>query len=139
MGRKFIVRGVLLHPSESSYKQAREMLKGIGEDSQLITIKPSYEKASEINRLNLPKRLNVRFVRVLLSTGKYEVLVTNLLDEQLYPTEDFKELYHLRWRCETFYGILKTRLNLEHFSGKTVWGVAPPLNQFIKIFIQQYF
>jgi hypothetical protein len=115
LGRKFIVRC-----SESSYKKAREMLKGIGEDSQRTTIKPSYEKASEINRLNLPKRLNVRFVRVLLSTGKYEVLVTNLLDEQLYPTEDFKELYHLRWRCETFYGILKTRLNLEHFSGKTV-------------------
>ena len=42
LGIKFMVRGVLLHPSESSYKQAREMLKGIGEDSQLTTIKPSY-------------------------------------------------------------------------------------------------
>jgi hypothetical protein len=118
MGRKYIVRC-----SESSYKQARAMLKGEGADSQLTTIKPSYEKAIEINRLKLPRRLTVRFVRVLLKTGKYEVLVTNLLDEQLYPTEDFKELYHLRWRCETFYGILKTRLNLEHFSGKTVESV----------------
>jgi len=115
MGRKFIVRC-----SGSSYKQAREMLKVFGKDSQLTTIKPCYEKASEINKLKLPKRLTVRFVRVPLNNGKYEVLVTNLLDEQLYPIEDFKELYHLRWGCETFYGILKTRLNLENFSGKTV-------------------
>jgi len=115
IGRKFVVRC-----SEASYKQARTMLKGLGEDSQLTTLKPSYEKSSEINRLKLPKRLAVRFVRIPLNNGKYEVLVTNLLDEQLYPIEDFKELYHLRWGCETFYGILKTRLNLENFSGKTV-------------------
>jgi len=55
--------------------------------------------------------------------GEYEILVTSLLNEPLYPTEMFKELYHLRWGIETFYGLLKTRLELENFTGKTVESV----------------
>lgn len=57
---------------------------------------------------------------MLLSTGEYEILVTSLLDEQLYPSEIFKELHYLRWGIETFYGLLKPRLELENFTGKTV-------------------
>jgi hypothetical protein len=45
------------------------------------------------------------------------VLVTSLLDKARYPTEGFLELYGLRWRIETFYGLLKTRLGLENCSG----------------------
>lgn len=45
------------------------------------------------------------------------MLVTSLLDEALYPTEGFGALYHLRWGVETFYGLLKTRLELENFTG----------------------
>lgn len=71
----------------------------------------------------MPKALTVRFVRVLLDTGEWEVLVTSLRDEPLYPTADFKALYHLRWGIETFYGILKTRLELENFSGLSVESV----------------
>jgi hypothetical protein len=32
--------------------------------------------------------LKVRFVRVLLETGEYEILVTSLLDEKRYPTSN---------------------------------------------------
>jgi len=45
------------------------------------------------------------------------VLVTSLLDGYLYPTQGFLALYHLRWGIETFYGLLKTRLELENFTG----------------------
>ena len=45
------------------------------------------------------------------------MLVTSLLDTVRYPTADFLELYGLRWGVETFYGLLKTRLGLENFSG----------------------
>jgi hypothetical protein len=53
-----------------------------------------------------------------LNTGDWEVLVTSLLDETLYPTKDFLDLYHRRWGIETFYGVLKTRLGLENFTGR---------------------
>ena len=64
--------------------------------------------------------LTLRFVRVTLKTGEYEVLVTSLLDEEMYPTAEFLTLYGKRWGIESFYGILKTRLDLENFTGKSV-------------------
>ena len=96
---------------------------GIHKASQLITLKPHHAKRKQIREYDLPEETQVRFVRVQLSTGEYEVLVTNLLDEQVFPTEDFLEIYALRWGIEGFYGILKTRLNLENFTGKTAESV----------------
>jgi len=50
-------------------------------------------------------------------------LVTSLLDEALHITQDFKELYNLRWGIETFYSIVKTILSLENFTGKSAESV----------------
>src|SRR5258708_14550895 len=60
-----------------------------------------------------------RFVSVRLPTGELEVLVTSLLDETLYPTAEFLSVYHWRWGHETFHLMLKGRLELENFSGRT--------------------
>ena len=107
--------------SAASFKTARMMLKGIGPESQIVTIKPS--KSKPIAALGLPKTLTVRFVRVMLDTGKYEVLVTSERNEQVYPSAEFKEIYAQRWGIETFYGVLKTRLELENLTGKTAESV----------------
>lgn len=110
--RDFVVRC-----SSASFAEAREMLKGKGADSQTVTLTPCAGQVPAIRGLNLPESVKVRFVRVRLSSGEYEVLVTSLLDETSYPTEGFSELYYLRWRIETFYGLIKTRLELENFTG----------------------
>lgn len=65
----------------------------------------------------------VRLVSVRLSTGELEVLATSLLDETLYPSEGFGEVYHLRWGVESFYLVLKSRLEVERFSGETLEAV----------------
>jgi len=59
----------------------------------------------------------VRLVKVELSTGEAEILITSLLDEQKYPDSLFKELYFLRWCIETFYDEIKNKIKVEHFSG----------------------
>jgi hypothetical protein len=59
----------------------------------------------------------VRLVTGPLETGDLEVWAAHLLDEALYPTEEFAELYHHRWGLETYYGLIKSRLDLENFSG----------------------
>ena len=46
--------------------------------------------------------------------------MTNLLDEQAYPVEDFAALYHQRWRIEEPYKQQKQGLQIENFSGKSV-------------------
>lgn len=110
--RHFVIRC-----SAASFAAARRMLRGEGPDSQRVTLTPCAGQAPLIRQLGLPLTLAVRFVRVRLSTGEWEVLVTSLHDEAAYPTAGFLELYQRRWGVETFYGVLKTRLDLENFSG----------------------
>lgn len=116
-------RDFLVRCSASSFSTARRMLKGEGADSQTAVLKVPSGKRRETRQQQLPEAITVRFVRVTLDTGEYEVLVTSLLDENEYPTEEFKTLYRFRWCEETFYGILKTRLELENFTGKTAESV----------------
>ncbi len=117
-GKNFIIRC-----SKSSFKEAREMLLGKGKCSQLVTLTPHHTKKKEVQEKQLPDSITVRFVRVKLSTGEYEVLVTNLCDEREFPTKEFKDIYKMRWGIESFYGVLKSRLQLENFSGNSVEAV----------------
>ena len=59
----------------------------------------------------------------MLDNGDIEVLITSLLDETRYPVDCFKALYHLRWGIEEVYKRLKSRLEIENFSGKSVLSV----------------
>ncbi|MGZ5585334.1 MAG: hypothetical protein ACXWE4_01530 [Methylobacter sp.] len=43
--------------------------------------------------------------------------MTSLCGETRYPSQGFLELYRLGWGIETFYGLLKTRLELKNFTG----------------------
>ncbi len=110
-------RDYVIRCSAASFAVARKMLKGEGKESQTAMLKPCAEQMPIIRKLGLPISLKVRFVRVKLSTGENEVLVTSLHNEELYPSTDFSRLYYLRWGIETFYGLLKTRLGLENFTG----------------------
>lgn len=71
----------------------------------------------------LPAQMAVRLVTVRLSTGELEVLATSLLDPERYPVGCFLELYGQRWGIESYYGVLKGRLDLENFSGQSLEAV----------------
>ena len=116
-------RHFVMRCAAASFGVARQRLQGEGLDHQVVTLTPCAGQRRLIQSRGLPLTLTVRFVRVLLSTGEWEVLVTSLLDETADPTADFLELYHWRWGVETFYGLLKTRLDLENFSGLTAEAV----------------
>src|SRR5674476_1507067 len=109
-------REVVARCSAASFSMARQMLKGEGADSQTVILTPCAKQLPMIRAAGLPETLTVRFIRVLLSTGEFEVLVTSLVDEVLYPTPDFLELYGLRWGIETLYGLV---LSLIHISEPT--------------------
>ena len=65
------------------------------------------------------KRFTCRLIKVALENGNTEILCTSLLDQQKYEYNQFKALYHLRWNVEETYKLLKTRIELEDFSGRT--------------------
>jgi hypothetical protein len=87
--------------------------------SVVVELVPHRELLKELQEAGLPTVIKLRFVTVRLTTGELEVLATNLLDEKLYPTECFAELYGKRWGIETYYGLLKGRLDLGNFTGLT--------------------
>lgn len=90
----------------------------VGEDDIEVYYQPSHAAKKACFEVDLPPNsLKVRLVKIKLKTGEYEVLATNILDEE-FGTEDFKELYNLRWGVEEEYKRIKSRTELEAYSGK---------------------
>lgn len=103
--KTFIVSGatdqiVVLHPNQAARRRCRE---------QALSARP----------------LPVRLIRVLLDSGESEVLMTSLLDQTEYPASCFQELYPLRWNLSEGYQRLKSRLEIENFSGTEGLSVEP--------------
>lgn len=61
--------------------------------------------------------VKVRLVRVELSSGEVEILISSLLDIEKYPNTIFAKLYFMRWGIETYYDELKNKIKAEYFSG----------------------
>ena len=72
--------------------------------------------------------IDVRLVKVKLPSGITEILMTSLLDQETYPLEIFKDLYHQRWAVEEDYKLLKSRLDLENYSSYSEGGVLQDLH-----------
>lgn len=68
------------------------------------------------------KSFSVRVLKVKLPTGETETLLTSLNQKQL-PIRKAAALYFKRWAVETSYDLLKSKLQLENFSGKTAVSV----------------
>ncbi|MBS3977047.1 MAG: transposase [Syntrophomonadaceae bacterium] len=62
--------------------------------------------------------LHVRVINVALQSGEIEKLITNIHDDS-FTNEDFKKIYFKRWGVEVKYNQLKSRYELENFSGST--------------------
>lgn len=63
--------------------------------------------------------INCRIVKLKLKNGEYEYLLTNTD----FDTNELKGLYFKRWGIETFYGYIKSSLQLENFSSKSSNGI----------------
>jgi hypothetical protein len=106
--------------SKSSFAAAQDLFRANrAGHSQIVKLVAASDQRAELKPLGLPSELIARFVSLRLPTGELEVLVTSLLDETLYPTREFLEVYHCRWNHETYHLMLKGRLDLEHWSGQT--------------------
>ena len=60
--------------------------------------------------------ISLRMIKIPLENESLEVLATNLSKIE-FSTKEIKELYHMRWGIETAYETLKSRLQLENFTG----------------------
>ena len=92
--------------------------------SKIVELRPTQLVINELYKkgylIKKHTTIKVRMVKVKLSTGVIEVLLTSLYDEQEYTEEDLKYVYGLHWGIETSYGTQKNQLQLEQASGHRV-------------------
>jgi len=90
----------------------------------IITLEANKRSRETCQSKGLPTTvLTLRLIRVELNNNEVEVLITNLIDEQIFPAKEFKALYHLRWGIEENYKRLKQWVEIENFSGKSALSV----------------
>lgn len=92
-----------------------------GEKERIVQFtlpKKDYKKLADYPQMQKTP-ITCRLIRVELDNGEVEVLCASLIDSNQYPCDEFGELYHLRWGEEEAYKLLKSRVEIENFSGKT--------------------
>lgn len=72
-----------------------------------------------INQEHPYVKMTLRFVMILLPNGNKECLVTNLPEDKFSP-EKLKKLYHMRWKIETSFRLVKYSANLLEFHSKKI-------------------
>ena len=72
-------------------------------------------------------------VRIELESGETEILLSTLVNEEIFTPAHLKELYGLRWPIEESYKTFKHKVCIENFSGKSEKAVLQDF--YVKIFI----
>lgn len=122
---------------KTSFVKAKSLFAPHCEQKDLILeINAPKHLKDELRKNNLPAKMKIRFVQVILKNGTVEVLATNILDNNILQTSDFMELYAKRWGIETYYDILKNRLSLENFTGLTALAVKQDF--YATVFLTNY-
>ena len=117
MGVKYIIR----LQSTNMYEEEKKSMKTNDEWIELRVAGNRLKKIEdEATRQELKgkKAIPVRMTKVILDTGEIEYLLSNISEETI-QTEEMKEAYFKRWQIEIGYDILKNKLHIENFTGKT--------------------
>lgn len=90
-----------------------------------ISLKSSYQRKrnpriKELLSKGYPDKIKLRVVKLTLSNGVKEYLITSVLDKNELTTKDFNEIYNLRWNEEVYFDFQKNIMEIENFTGKTV-------------------
>jgi len=107
---------------KDSLKFSKQFVRS-NKKSAVIEIFPSPDSITGLKKcgyiVQKDTPIKVRLIRVELSSGTIEVLMTNLWEEEGYATNEFKMLYSMRWGVESNIGFQKNILQLESMSGLT--------------------
>jgi len=90
----------------------------------IVTLTPKNDSRKKCHQNGVSDQpITVRLIRVDLPQGEKEILITSVLESKALSAKRFKGLYHARWGVEEAFKRLKSRLEVENFSGKSVRAV----------------
>ena len=94
-----------------------------GEKQRLIHLPAPNSSVNTLCQMGLDRKpLKLRLIRID-NGDKTQILITSLIDARQYPYSIFSDLYHLRWPTEEDYKSMKSRIEIENFSGKSALSV----------------
>ena len=111
-------------------------VRRLGKGDQVVRwLRPAFDKGgATLARAQydaLPDELEVREVRYAVAEKGYRTrvvtVVTTLLDAERYPKAAVAELYGIRWRVETHFAELKSRLGMDRLKCRTPDGALREL------------
>lgn len=113
----------LFRMRDHSWKCVQSFIaSGLKEEVVELNVYP-YSKVAKKIPANVRKIIQVRLVKQVTRSGEIRVYATSLLDKEVYSRTAIINLYKQRWGIEEAYKTLKARLDVIHFSGKTVKAV----------------
>lgn len=118
IGVDFVIRAKL----SRTFMEVEAFISSKDSDSTII-LNATAKQEWWVEKLGLPRQIQVRLVKVMLEDGTVEVVMTSLFDVEKYPAEEFKTLYAKRWGVETYFDRLKNLLEVERFSSRKVNGI----------------
>ena len=123
MNRHFCIRA-----SKTFSSQIKAFVASAKQES-LITFHPTKESQPACSAHGIPAEpIVLRVLKVPLSSGEIEILITSLVDEIKYPYDDFHNLYGRRWGIEVDFDYKKNVLEIENFTGLSVHSILQDIS-----------
>ena len=118
-GERFIIRlpSTVFKKEQKSMKSNDECID-IVFDKTRIKAQMNIGKQGNAEKLEKTGSINLRFVKIKLSSESDEYLITNLPTKEI-STEQLSQLYKMRWKIESAFDDMKNKLELENFTGST--------------------
>lgn len=120
LDREFAGRFLVRCPATGTFSAVSRFVKS-GKAEDVISIQPPLVFENNLNPEDR-KRLRplvVRCIRMQSEDGTISVLLTDLIEADVYPREEILALYYLRWRVEEGYRDEKIVLDVEKFHGRS--------------------
>jgi IS4 transposase len=93
-----------------------ETFYNTGKESQVVNLElPAKDKTAAESLGITKKKIKVRLVRIELESGETEILLSTLVNEEIFTPAHLKELYGLRWPIEESYKTFKHKVCIENF------------------------
>ena len=106
--------------SPKTWKKVGQFADSKAKDG-ILEIKADYLARKHCQELGLDyEPITLRLIRI---GPDDQILVTSLMDNDVYPYEIVNDLYHYRWPVETDYNTLKNRIVVESWTGLSITSI----------------
>ena len=113
-------RDVIIRCPKCGFKEILDFWESDDIDRLVTLHRPNTPDLRELcEKHDLPPSIQVRLIKVILSTGEIEVLLTTLCDAVAYPHQEFQKVYGWRWNEETYFNRLKNIFEVERISSES--------------------